>query len=263
MPLGEVEVTDVKVLYKRSMRHEFLAANYPDKMTFYAYSAQRGTDEKPIFSIDNFLNVSPDIQLNADSITFQTQGMGQAEAEKLVRDSGCWFRLDDVHESVIHPLMQDENAPKTSYTSPGLDFVPGAQFAFEALSADQGPPQEDSKVLFTGKLTLGQNVFADYVNINEDVRAPKKAQEHVHTHTMETQVLGLPKVNTSALVAEYPNDMTMLELRDRYQQASIRGFEEQFSSSRAKEATKVVQGYEERGAKPPQWAVLMSKRGPS
>ncbi|EXJ65233.1 hypothetical protein A1O7_01574 [Cladophialophora yegresii CBS 114405] len=260
-PLAEVEVTDIKVLYKRSMRHEFLEATYPDKMTFYAYSAQRGTDQQAIFSIDNFLNVTPDIQLNADSITFQAQGMGQADAEKLVRDSGCWFRLVDIHESAIQPLIQSKDAPKTSYTAPGLNFVAGAEFAFEALSADQGPPKEDSKVLFTGKLTLGQNIFADYIMINDDVSLPKDPQDHVHTHThtLETQVLGLPVANTSALVAEYPNDMTTLELRDRYQQASIRGFERQFSRTRAKEAAKVVEGYEKRGAKAPQWAVMMSK----
>jgi hypothetical protein len=257
-PLAEIEVTDVKILYKRSMRHEFLDAIYPDNMTFYAYSAQRGTDQSPIFNIDNFLNVSPDIQLNAASIAFGARGMDQADAEKLVRDSGCWFRLSDVHESAIQPLSQAENDPKTSYTVPGLNFVPGAKFAFEALAADPTPPTKESKVLFTGELTLGNNIFADYIMINEDISLPKKPQVHVHKQALDSQVLGLPEANTSALVAEYPNDATMPELRNRYQQASIRGYERQFLRTRAQEAAKVVQKYEGKGAPEPQWAVTLS-----
>ncbi|ETI29187.1 hypothetical protein G647_01640 [Cladophialophora carrionii CBS 160.54] len=131
--------------------------------------------------------------------------------------------------------------------------------AFEALSVDQAPPKEDSKIFFTGKLTLRQNVFATYTVINEDVSLPKEAQDHVHTHTLETEVPGSPMANTSALMAEYPDDMTTVVLRCRDQQASIRRFEKQFSRTRTKEAAKVVEGDEKTEAKALQWVVMMSK----
>jgi hypothetical protein len=222
-PLAEIEVTDVKILYKRSMRHDCLALDYPEAMTFYAYSAQRGTNDTPIYHIDHFLNVAIDTQLNSDSISIEVD-KGQ-DVNDLLKNKGAWFQLMDIHESALQPLLQDENATKKRYEKPGINWVPGAKFRFRALSAEDGPPKLDAPVLFSGVLTLGQSVFADSQMINMDAEIPEKPDVvHVHHATNDLTCLGLSQSNVSGLVAEYPNFTQMPELRNRNQAAKMRAF---------------------------------------
>lgn len=251
--IANFTITDAKVLYQRSMKHQYLSSTYPDKMIFYAYVAQRGTDDTSIFNIDKLLNTSPDIQLNAETIN------NQQEAEKLVKDSGYWFRLTDVHESVLQPLLQKDNDPKTAYTNPGFEFVPGAQFEFEALRAEKdSPPGSDAKPIFKGKLKLGSSVFADYLMVNAD----GGADHHDQTEGKAKEALeGQSTANTSAMVAEYPNDLTTMELRNSYQQAKMRDFATHFAEAGVMKAKTIVEDYGRENVAAPKWAVERANDG--
>ncbi len=230
--LGEVEVTDVKVLYKRSIRHEYLDSVYPSEMVFYAYSAQRDTSSKPIFHIDHFLNSPFDIQLNSDSISIDADGCDSAD--EILKTKGAWLRLVDIHESALQPLVQNEEDPNTEYVKPGLTWKPQEKFRFEVVSADDGPPKDGAPVLFKGTLTLGQSVFADSRMINMDavVKEPTKVAGKLKfiSHLRgDLNFGGLSESNSSGLVAEYPNDMQMPELRNRNQAIKMGNFRKNLS----------------------------------
>jgi len=139
-------------------------------------------------------------------------------------------------------------------------FVPGAHFAFEALAVDgNNPPQPDAKPIFTGTLTLGTSVFADYLMLNMDGGADHH-DENEDKKTKEA-LEGLPTANTSAMVAEYPNDLTTLELRNTYQQAKMQNFAAHFARAGVEQAQKMVKNYEGRNEKAPKWASEWAKEG--
>src|SRR5438034_4392787 len=179
-------------------------------MTFFVYSAQRGTAAAPIFNMDHLLSCSPNIQLNSEMITFKTDKQGSAE--KMIKETGCWFRLTDVNEQAMQPLIQSVASPKTEFDAPGLHFVPGAEFDFEAF-----PPGDDPTTFcdegrcpeaqFTGRMCLGPSVFADYAMLNADGGAESKG--------MAKEALVGSSADTSGLVAEYPNPLSSVELRNR------------------------------------------------
>ncbi len=230
-PIAEVEVTDVKVLFKRSLHHENLDSVYPAEMIFYAYSAQRDTSSKPILHIDHFLSNAFDIQLNSDSISIDAD---DSNADEILKNKGAWLRLVDIHESALQPLVQNETDSNLEYVKPGLTWKPGEKFGFEALSAEDSPFKHDAPILFKGTLTLGQSVFADsrMINMDAEVKEPAIAAGKLQliSHLRgDLNFGGLSESNASGLVAEYPNDMQMPELRNRNQAIKMGNFRKNLS----------------------------------
>lgn len=171
--IKEVTVSNIKHIYDRSMGLEALVKDYPENMLLYAYSAQRGTDQKPIFHVDHLLNIAVNIQLNSDTMQFAvTGGFDQSKAETIVNEDGTWFRLADVYERIIQPLLQNDQDSNIIYDKLGIIWKPGAKFAFEAMPAKPGPPRPDTPILFAGNLILGPSVFTDAEMINMDAPIP-------------------------------------------------------------------------------------------
>lgn len=227
--LIECDVSEVNIIYKHSLKQKHLSSEYPEHMVLRAYSAQSGTDTKPTFHVDHMLNAAIDIQLNSDSVKFRAEGKNQDNAERIVAKDGAWFRLTDVHERVLQPLLQEVEDSKIIYDKPGFSWKPGAEFKFEAISIENDPTRKDAPVIFTGTLTLGESVYADACRINAD--APihddhKESQGEVGVHhpNQASSLLGLQQSNASGLVAEYPNSMQMPELRLRNQANKMRHF---------------------------------------
>ncbi|KAG8527293.1 uncharacterized protein KY384_008037 [Bacidia gigantensis] len=233
-PISEsFTVSNVKILLQRSMHSKDLDTLYPDNMIFYAYG--RGSE----LHIDHLLNVSPNIQLNSERIKVLESSAFSPPLKDVINEQGVWLRLTSVHESAVQPLIMKPTDPHTSFAHPGLDFKPGAKFAFEAFDPATALLNNNSpsNPTIRGVLELGPSVFADTVMLNADGGGAD------HDHASAATVMDAP-ANSWALAAEYPNAAASEELRNQYQSTVLRGFRDSWAMAKREEAEKVLERYE-------------------
>jgi hypothetical protein len=229
MPFAEtVEITDVKMIFERSLRPSDQPMEYPQKMLFLVYSANSG--DSSVYHMDHLLTRAPNIQLNSENIRFPDE----SHYNEVRKEEKWWFRLIDVNEAAMQPLIPDpdnEDEKKWFEGSYGLHFVPLKEFQFEAfeygsLDALLGINKregESPRARFAGKVQLGASVFADYTMLNEVAHEPAETDGYA---LQESQG------HHSSLIAEHPVPSSMVELRDRLRSKQVSNFKKRLDEAR-------------------------------
>ncbi|KAH8426863.1 uncharacterized protein LDX57_004590 [Aspergillus melleus] len=150
------QVTIKRVVVSESLCFDSLSSAYPKKMPFYLYGD--GSE----YHIDHVLMKSPNAQLSADCVQVATaQNYSPLSACQDALRSGILIEFDTVPEHALQPLST--NNSHNIANSPGLGFIPEAQFKFTAYT-----DRSASEVLTRGTLKLGSNVYADWHELNMD-----------------------------------------------------------------------------------------------
>ncbi|OKL57391.1 hypothetical protein UA08_07535 [Talaromyces atroroseus] len=173
-------LSDVKPLLRRSLASSDLSSTYPEKMTFFVYSAHQETIAEAIFNMDHLLSCSPNVQLNSEMMTLECK----------------------------------QDSAKTGFEIPGLRFLPGETFSFEAFKSEDDPSNLiEGDVQFMGQVRIGPSVLVDYSMLNADggTESNDGAKE---------ALLGI-RADISGLVTEYPNSSYIIELRNGFQRGKI------------------------------------------
>lgn len=230
---SEVQVNDIEVLRKRSLKAKDLSSVYPEKMVFFVYSAQNDGGDSRIFNVDHVLTRAPNIHLSSEMVSIIPEKMDDLKSIKL---NGCWFVFTDVNERAMQPLIPKDDNKKVKFAdTKGLHFCDGERFEFKAfttedsaLSYDEANPAA-SKPLFSGRVTLGP-CFVDYIMLNsKNCTEGEESSKIEPLHTAS---------NTSNHIGE--DLIAMVELRDRYQSDRIKEFERRFKEIEHKQAEAAI-----------------------
>lgn len=93
-PLAKFKLSNIDVVIKRSMSHDDLDKEYPDRMPFYLYGSNAEAN------IDHVLRTSPNAQLSGDRVKLN---LNPALSDEQL-GKGVVAVLEDVYENAIQPL---------------------------------------------------------------------------------------------------------------------------------------------------------------
>jgi hypothetical protein len=235
-------VSNIQIIYERSLRSQFLSPKYPRKMVFFVYSTQS-------IHMDHVLSCSPNIQLNSEMITldFKTSSEKHEHFDPRI---GFYIRLSDVNEGVMQPLIKSDDSNR-EFDAPGLRFIPRALFRFRPFKTEEdafnADDDDNDPNQIMGTVRLGPSVFADYNMLNMDGGSQST------TLPINPAFLGT-STNVSGLVAEYPNPSSTIELRNRVRNYKVRRFNDALTEAKQSKAKEVIQSYQDKNREPPAWA---------
>lgn len=169
---SNVQVSNIRVIKRRSLDSTLLDAKYPRQMPFYLY----GTREQR--HIDHILLCSPNVQLTADQVTLHIDpdsGIYEPDFEQEL-EKGLIAVMDDVREYAMQPF-DDEHQP--SFFAPSVTF----RVSLHRDSAKGPEAGIASSVLARATLTLGGCTYVDYNFINRDLTTPADQSGNMVTVT--------------------------------------------------------------------------------
>lgn len=156
---SDFEVTNIRIIRRRSLESTLLDATYPSFMPFYLY----GTREQ--MHIDHILLCSPNVQLSSDQVKLELHpDFGDFDIDGELED-GLIAVMDDVREDVMQPFG----------TGHDPTFFKSHRTFRVSLYRDPDTPAISSPfsgALARGTITLGPCVYRDFDKINRDLTAP-------------------------------------------------------------------------------------------
>ena len=155
----KVNISNIKVIKKRSLATKHLAASYPSLMPFYLY----GTQDHP--HLDHVITALPNIHLSAGEIhcNFEPK-LTNEDFEK-----GLIAIANSVHESVMQPfpLMKDFNISQNFFFNTGNTLhVTVYRDPYPASTTSRTPISEVKEVVTKGTITLNGNLYVDTDALN-------------------------------------------------------------------------------------------------
>ncbi|TCD62789.1 hypothetical protein EIP91_006407 [Steccherinum ochraceum] len=209
------EVSNIRIVRRRSLESTLLDAKYPSYMPFYLY----GT--KAQIHIDHVLLCSPNIQLSADQATLDIHpDFGQFDIESEL-ENGLVAVMDDVREEVMQPFGTGHDP---------TFFRPHRTFRVSLYRDPDEVGGPSAGVLARGTLTLGACVYRDFDKINRDLTALVTKSKRHATPEFEafkkfiTSEGDCPKLDFDALSISAPHaaprtvQVGGVHIADRYQE---------------------------------------------
>lgn len=155
----KVQLTNVKIIKKRSLDTEDLDTAYPAFMPFYLY----GTPEQP--HIDHMLLYAPNIQLTAGRVKLALQTpLPAADLEK-----GVIVIAENIREASMQPFpaMIDMGFDADFFFSEGKEFdITIYQDPFAKSTLNPTPLARVVQKITSGKLTLEAQIYVDSDSLN-------------------------------------------------------------------------------------------------
>ncbi|KAH8423228.1 pyridoxal phosphate-dependent decarboxylase family protein [Aspergillus melleus] len=230
-----VQISGIEVLFERSLQAKDQPREYPARMPFKVYSAQRSNELTPIYNIDHILSRGPNTQLTSEMVQITTK---KEEDAKSITERGQWIVLPDVNEREMQPLLpKDDNQLRWFNYTKNFPFKPGQTLRFlafttqkEALEYDPDT-QDTSKPLFGGSVILGP-CFANYGMLNADGGAEAESED-----TSESAPCA---GNVASLMADHPLASRMPELKEKHQCRKIGTLKQGFMKIKQQQAMAII-----------------------
>lgn len=157
------EVSNVKVVKRRSLDTEDLESTYPTLMPFYLY----GTPEQA--HIDHMLLFAPNIQLSAGVVGVELSP--PLTAAQLAE--GAIAVAQNIHEASMQPFP---DMAHLDLDDPNFFFSEGKQLVvkvykdpFPKSTSDPIPLEEVTELLASGRLTLQKQIFVDSDRLDSEI----------------------------------------------------------------------------------------------
>ena len=158
-----VEVTNVKIVKRRSLDSEDFDSSYPALMPFYLY----GTREQP--HIDHMLLLAPNIQLSAGSVELELKDGTSLTDDELVK--GVIAVATNVREKSMQPfpIMKSSEVPDSFWFKQGFKMdVKIYRDPFPTSTTDRINMDEVKELLEEGTITILGDVYVDSDKLNGD-----------------------------------------------------------------------------------------------
>ncbi|KAK1148911.1 hypothetical protein N8T08_007583 [Aspergillus melleus] len=241
-----VQISDIKVLFERSLQAEGQTPEYPARMPFRIYSAQRSNEPTPIYNIDHILTRGPNTQLTSEMVQITTEKEADA---KFITEEGQWIVLPDVNEREMQPLLpKDDNELRSFNYTKNLPFKPGQTLKFLAFTTQDDALKYDpdtqgtSGRIIKGSVKLGP-CFANYGMLNADSGAEGESEV-----TSESAPCA---GNVASLMADHPLASRMPELKEKHQCRKIGTLKQGFMKIKQQQAMAII----------PRWASKLAGLG--